>query len=148
VLPTVHQGLGLYNAVRTLSSNSRTLYTSFQFPWKNSEELLCYGSCGEKVPIQLACEAARVCAINVIAQLQQAAALHISNLDAIKLIQVIGNIQCSSTFTDAPKVLDAASAIFLDVFGSISGAHSRLLIQSSTTPINSPVMISCIAQIV
>jgi hypothetical protein len=69
------------------------------------------GRCPDQVSVEQAQEAARACALNVLAQIESAA-----GLDQVEQItQVNGFVLCTDDFGDQPKVMNAASDLLVDV---------------------------------
>ena len=88
-------------------------------------------------------EAARACAVNVLAQLQAAA----GSLDAVtRLVKLTVYIACTGEFAQQPQVADGASKLMLDVLGA-AGAHARSAVGVAALPLGSPVEIEAIAQV-
>ena len=99
-----------------------------------------------KVPTEKTVEdaqsAARICAINILAQLRA----NLGSLDRItKIIRVSGFVNSASDFTEHPKIINAASDLFFEIFGE-KGKHSRIAVGVSSLPLNSTVEIDMIAE--
>lgn len=89
------------------------------------------GKLGRDVGIEEGRQAARLCALNVIAHLR--AALD-GDLDRVaRCVRIAGFINATPEFTATSQVMDGASDLFVDVFGE-AGRHSRLAIGVSTLP--------------
>jgi enamine deaminase RidA (YjgF/YER057c/UK114 family) len=86
-------------------------------------------------------EAARACALNVLAQLKAAA----GDLDNIeRVIKLTVFVASEPEFTQQPQVADAASRLIIDVLGP-AGAHARSAIGVAALPLDTPVEIEAIA---
>lgn len=86
--------------------------------------------------------AARICAINILAQLKAS----LGSLDKIsKIVRVSGFVNSASDFTDHPKIINAASDLFFEIFGE-KGKHSRIAVGVSSLPLNSTVEIDMIVE--
>lgn len=99
-----------------------------------------------KVPTERTLEdaqsAARICAINILAQLKA----NLGNLDRIsKIVRVSGFVNSTSDFTEQPKIINAASDLFFEIFGE-KGKHSRIAVGVSSLPLNSTVEIDMVAE--
>jgi len=99
-----------------------------------------------KVPTEKTVEdaqsAARICAINILAQLKA----NLGSLDRIsKIVRVSGFVNSASDFTEHPKIINAASDLFFEIFGE-KGKHSRIAVGVSSLPLNSTVEIDMIAE--
>jgi len=98
------------------------------------------GRCPDQVSIEQAQEAARACALNVLAQIEAAA-----GLDKVEQItQLSGFVLSTDDFGDQPKVLNAASDLLVEVLGD-AGRHSRLAIGASALPFSVTVEITAVA---
>ncbi len=110
--------------------------TSFQLPWQGAE-LAYAGKLGGELSTEDGYEAARLCALNGIAQLKDAA----GELSRIaRIVRVEGHVGCTPDFTEIPHVLNGASELVNDVFGE-RGRHSRTALGHMVMPLDAPVMI-------
>jgi enamine deaminase RidA (YjgF/YER057c/UK114 family) len=120
-----------------------TVYVSGQIATRDGQ-LIATGRLGENVDVATGHEAARVCALNVLAQLRTAA----GELDAIaRLVKIQVFVASTPEFTAQPKVADGASRLFIDVLG-LSGTHARSAIGVAALPLGTPVEIEAIAELV
>lgn len=99
-----------------------------------------------KVPTEKTIEdaqsAARICAINILAQLKA----NLGSLDRIsKIVRVSGFVNSTGDFTEHPKIINAASDLFFEIFGE-NGKHSRIAVGVSSLPLNSTVEIDMVAE--
>jgi enamine deaminase RidA (YjgF/YER057c/UK114 family) len=116
--------------------------TSFQLPWSGGE-LAYTGKLGDRLATEDGYQAARLCALNGIAQLRQAA----GGLEQIRrIVRVEGHVGCTPGFTDIPAVLNGASDLVNDVFGE-SGRHTRTALGHIVMPLDAAVMIGFWAEI-
>ena len=116
-LPTPPSVAGSYAPV---ARSGNILYISGNLPIVNGE-LIHPGTVGDTVDIAAARMAARVCAINIIAN----AAGYLGSVDSIKsVLKVTGFVASAFGFSEQPKVLDGASDLFLTIFGE-DGRHAR-----------------------
>jgi enamine deaminase RidA (YjgF/YER057c/UK114 family) len=115
--------------------------TSFQLPWVGAE-LAFVGRVGAEVTVEQAQEAARICALNGIAQLNEAA----GSLAGIRVIRLEGHVGCTPEFEEIPQVLNGASELVNEVFGE-RGAHARTALGHMVMPLNVPVMIGFWAEL-
>ena len=80
--------------------------------------------------------------INGLAQLNA----HFGTLDNIsKIIRISGFVNSAPSFSDQPKIINAASDLLFDIFGS-SGKHSRIAVGVTNLPLNSTVEIDMIVE--
>jgi enamine deaminase RidA (YjgF/YER057c/UK114 family) len=81
-------------------------------------QLVAKGRLGAEVDLVAGQEAARACAVNVLAQLQAAA----GSLDAVtRLVKLTVYVACTGEFAQQPQVADGASKLMLDVLGVAGG---------------------------
>ena len=89
------------------------------------------GHVGKDVTTQQAAEQARKCAINLLAQLNAACG---GDLGRVKQVLKLGGfVACTNDFTDQPEVINGASDLMVEVFGS-AGRHARFAVGSNTLP--------------
>lgn len=139
-LPDLPKPLGSYVPfVRTGS----LVFISGMLPLENGK-LLYAGRVGERVSLDEAIQAARRSAINALAVLRAAA----GSLDSLKrCVKVTGFVASAQDFTDQPKVVNGASDLLFEVFGE-AGLHARAAVGVHILPMNSPVEIEFIFEIV
>lgn len=92
----------------------------------------------DQVSIEEGIEAARLCGLNLISQLNQALAGSWERLEQCLKLTVY--INSSQDFKELPKIADGASNLFYDVFG-VKGQHTRAAIGAATLPSSSSVEI-------
>jgi enamine deaminase RidA (YjgF/YER057c/UK114 family) len=110
--------------------------TSGQLPWQ-AGRLVHAGKLGVEVSDEQGYEAARVCAINAIAQLKEA----VGELDKIKqIVRVEGYVHSGAGFRGHPQVLNGASELLVEVFGA-AGKHTRIALGTNEMPLDAPVQL-------
>jgi enamine deaminase RidA (YjgF/YER057c/UK114 family) len=114
------------------------LYVAGQVSVANGERLT--GRCPDQVTVEEAQARARVCALNVLAQIESAAGL--DNVEQV--VQVIGFVLSADGFGDQPKILNGASDLFVDVLGD-AGRHTRLALGTNALPFSVTVEIAAVA---
>ena len=128
LLPKPPAPVGAYQGVVIRGG---TGFVSGQFPLIDGEMLWTVSSHGPDIDSARA--AARVAALNVIAQIRHA--LGSWNRFA-GLLRVDGIIAAQPGFDNHARVLDAASDTFVEFFGPDLGAHARSACSSSGLPAN------------
>jgi enamine deaminase RidA (YjgF/YER057c/UK114 family) len=89
------------------------------------------GTVGDTIDMEDAKKAARLCAINIIAQLK--AALK-GRLDLVKqCVKVTGYVNAIPSFGNHPEVINGASDLFVEVFGD-AGRHARAAVGAGSLP--------------
>lgn len=117
-----------------------TIYTSGQIATRDGQ-LVATGRLGRDVDLAAGQDAARACALNVLAQLDAAA----GSLDAVaQLVKVTVFVASVDGFTQQPQVADGASQLLIDVLG-LAGRHARSAIGVAALPLGSPVEVEAIA---
>lgn len=116
--------------------------TSFQLPWRGGE-LAYTGKLGAELSTEQGYDAARICALNGIAQLSDA----VGDLQGIqRIVRLEGHVGCTTEFTEIPQVLNGASELVNEVFGE-RGRHTRTALGHMVMPLNAPVMIGFWAEV-
>lgn len=105
---------------------------------------LIKGKLGADMTVEQGAEAARACAVNLIAQMK--AALD-GDLDRVKrIVKLTGFVNCTPDFTDQPKVINGASDLMVAVFGD-AGRHARAAVGAPSLPLGAAVEIDAIVEI-
>ena len=102
------------------------------------------GKLGADVSLEDGQAAARLCAINIVAQLKAACG---GDLDRVqRIVKLGGFVNSTPEFTDQPKVINGASDLMVQVFGD-KGKHSRAAVSAGSLPLGVAVEIDCVAEI-
>lgn len=116
---------------------------SGQIPVKDGKPAYV-GKVGATVTVEDAVEAAKLCAINIIAQLKAACD---GDLNRVKRIVKLGGfVNCVDGFDGQPKVINGASDLMVAVFGD-AGRHSRSAVGTNALPLNVAVEIDALVEI-
>ena len=128
-VPTVeHQGL---------------LHISGQLPFREDGSLIT-GRLGESLDVAAGAEAARRCAIMLVAQIRAALG---GNLDSVVRIVKLGAFVSSDpSFTDQPKVANGASELMVALFGD-AGRHARSAVGVPVLPLGAAVEVDAIVAV-
>jgi enamine deaminase RidA (YjgF/YER057c/UK114 family) len=101
------------------------------------------GKVGATVSAAAAREAARLCAINVLAQVKAA----LGDLDKVlRCVRLGGFINAAPGFTDLAIVMNGASDLIVEAFGD-KGRHARSTVGVAELPLNSAVEIEALFEI-
>jgi len=114
------------------------LYIAGQVPVQDGKRLT--GRCPDEVSVEDAQRAARVCALNLLAQMEAAAGL--ANVEQVA--QLTGFVLSTPEFGDQPKVLNAASELLVEVLGD-AGRHTRAAVGVNSLPFSVTVEIAAVA---
>jgi enamine deaminase RidA (YjgF/YER057c/UK114 family) len=116
--------------------------TRGQLPFEG-KELAYTGKVGSDLAEETAAQAARICALNAIAQIKQL----IGDLDRVKqIVRIEGYVQSAPGFTAQPQVINGASKLFVDLFGE-AGKHTRIAVGVSELPLNAAVELAVWAEV-
>ena len=138
-LPEVATPVGSY--VPAIVSGNLVL-TSGQIPLTDGA-LACTGKVGDGVTLAEAQQAAEMCALNALAAAASAAG-GIDNLRRIVRLCVF--VASAPSFTDQPKVANAASDLLASIFGD-AGKHARSAVGVASLPLDVPVELELVAQV-
>ncbi|MEK9811477.1 MAG: RidA family protein [Bordetella sp.] len=137
VLPTPVQPVANYLPYRWSGS---LLFIAGQIPLQDGQ-LPYLGKVGVDLSIEQGQAAARLCAINILAQVN--AALN-GNLDRVNACLKLGGfVNCAADFSEQPTVVNGASDLMVDVFGD-KGRHARAAVGSNALPRNVAVEVDAI----
>ncbi len=120
------------------------LYISGQLPF-NSGEIKNKGIVGKNITLEQAKEAAKDCAINLIACVKAACDGDLTKLKKVLHLQVL--VASDQEFTSQHLVANGASDLFVEVFGSEIGSHTRAAYGIASIPLNAPVEIAGVFKI-
>jgi enamine deaminase RidA (YjgF/YER057c/UK114 family) len=113
------------------------LYVAGQVSTRDGQRLT--GRCPDQVSVEQAQDAARACALNVLAQIDAAA-----GLDQVEQItQLNGFVLSTADFGDQPKVMNAASDLLVDVLGD-AGRHTRAALGTNSLPFSVTVEVTAV----
>jgi enamine deaminase RidA (YjgF/YER057c/UK114 family) len=97
------------------------------------------GRVGNELSLDEGKAAARLCCLNVLAQISAACD---GDLDRVTQVVRIGCfLAVAENFTEHPPVLNGASDLVFEIFGPQIGNHTRFAASAHVLPLNSPIMI-------
>ncbi|MGX6647627.1 RidA family protein [Maricaulaceae bacterium MS644] len=105
---------------------------------------LVTGRLGADLDLEAGQAAARLCAINLIAQLKKACGGELSRVRQI--VKLGGFVNADPGFYDVPKVINGASDLMVEVFGD-AGRHARSAVGVAVLPLNAAVEVDAIVEI-
>jgi enamine deaminase RidA (YjgF/YER057c/UK114 family) len=101
------------------------------------------GKVGRDVSVDEARSAARLCALNVLAQARS----FLGSLDRVRrVVQVQGFVNAVPEFTDHPTVVNGASDLFVELFGD-PGRHARFAVGAGSLPFNVAVEVAAVLEV-
>ena len=93
--------------------------------------------------IEIGQKSARLCVINILAQLKK----ELGSLEKIqRIIRLNGFVNAGPEFSAHPKVINGASDLLFEIFGE-KGKHTRIAVGVSNLPLNSMTEIDAVVQI-
>ena len=102
------------------------------------------GKVGQDLDVATGAQAARLCALNIIAQLKQACG---GDLDRVqRIVKLGGFVNSTPDFKDQPKVINGASDVMVEVFGD-KGKHARAAVSAGALPAGVAVEVDAVAEI-
>lgn len=105
---------------------------------------LMTGKLGDSVSTAEGAQAARACAIGLLAQLKAACNGDIDRL--VRVVKLTGFVNSTPDFTDQPQVINGASDFLVDALGD-AGRHARSAVSAASLPLGVSVEIEAIFQI-
>jgi enamine deaminase RidA (YjgF/YER057c/UK114 family) len=136
-LPTPPTPAGSYvPAIKT----GNLLFISGQIPMEDGKVIFTGKVTDEN--IETAKKSAKMCAINLLAQMKR----ELGSLDKVtKIVRISGFVNSDPEFYQHPKIINAASDLFFEIFGD-KGKHSRIAVGVSCLPLNSMTEIDAIVE--
>jgi enamine deaminase RidA (YjgF/YER057c/UK114 family) len=101
------------------------------------------GVVGEDVDLERAIAAARLCGLNLIAQMKAACEGDLGRVR--RVVKLGGFVQAGPAFYDIPKVVNGASDLMVEVFGD-AGRHARSAVGVFRLPLNFAVEVDAIIE--
>ena len=139
-LPECAKPAAMYIPVKQLG---KTLYVSGQIPFVNGK-LTYTGKVGKERTMQEAEEAARICALNILA----AARDYLGDLDKVaNVVKIQAFVSSEVGFMQQHIVANAASQLLYDIFGE-AGRHARTAVGTNQLPLDATVEIEAILEII
>lgn len=109
--------------------------------WEGERRFL--GKLGAELGVDEGKEAARLCVLNVIAQVKAACDGDLDRL--VRFVKLNGFVNSVPTFTDQPAVINGASDLLVEIFGD-AGRHARSAVGVASLPFGVAVEIDAIVE--
>ena len=140
VIPDAPSPVGAYVAYKTINS---LVFISGQLPIDNEGKMI-KGKIGKELKLEDGQKAAKLCVINILAQIKKAVN---GDLDKVKnCVKITGFVNSTDNFIDQPKVINPASEILTSIFGE-NGKHARAAVSTNSLPLGAAVEIDAIFEI-
>ncbi|WP_170479543.1 RidA family protein [Ruegeria arenilitoris] len=117
------------------------VYVSGQISKDND---LITGKLGDNMDVEAGAAAAKVCAINLLAQVKAACGGDIDKL--VRVVKLTGFVNSTADFTAQPQVINGASDFLVEALGE-AGRHSRSAVSAASLPLGVAVEIEGIFEI-
>lgn len=116
------------------------LFISGQIPMENGKVMFTGKVSDDN--LEVAQKSARMCAINILAQIKR----ELRSFDKVtKIVRLSGFVNSTPEFSQHPKVINAASDLFFELFGE-KGKHSRIALGVACLPLDSMTEIDAIVE--
>lgn len=141
-------GLALPEVVPPVASyvpavqSGQHVYVSGQLPMAEGK-LLATGKVGAGISAEQAKDLAERCALNALAAVDALVGLE----KVVKIVKLTGFVASAPGFTGQPAVINGASDLFGAVFGE-AGRHARSAVGVAELPLDAPVEIEVIVEVV
>ena len=139
-MPPPQKPAGSYvPAVRT----GNLVYLSGVGPAARPDGTIPTGKVGAELTLDQGNEAARLVGLNVLARLRD----ELGSLDkVVRIVKVLGMVNCSPDFTEHPSVINGFSDLMFEVFGD-RGRHARSAVGMQGLPFGIACEIEIIAEV-
>ena len=139
-LPKAADPVGSYLATKIIG---KLLFISGQISMNEDGELI-RGKIGKDLTTEDGYEAAKRCALSIIAQAKKACNNDLSKIKSC--IKLTGFVNSTDEFIDQPKVLNGASDLIVSVFGN-AGMHTRAAVSTNSLPLGVSVEVDAIFEL-
>ncbi len=139
-LPNAPDPVGSYVATKIVG---KFLYISGQVSINEKGEFI-KGKVGKELNLEEGYEAAKRCALNIVAQCKKACDNDLSRIKSC--IKLTGYVNSSDNFTDQPKIINGASDLISSLFGEI-GKHTRAAVSVNSLPLGVAVEVDAIFEL-
>jgi enamine deaminase RidA (YjgF/YER057c/UK114 family) len=117
-------------------------YVSGQIP-RSGNQILMTGKLGADVTVEQGQRAAEACVLQALAQLKA----ELGDLDRVeRVLKVTGFVASAPGFGQQPQVMDAASNLLLEAFGT-AGRHARSAVGVAELPRGVPVEVELVVAV-
>ena len=116
------------NYVPFVRSGNLVFLTGQLSQWNGERRFI--GKLGREFEVDQGKQAARLCALNLVAHVRVAAG---GDLDRVRVLRLTGYVNCTPDFTSQPQVVNGASDAMVEVFGD-AGKHARSAVGVASLP--------------
>jgi enamine deaminase RidA (YjgF/YER057c/UK114 family) len=130
------------NYVQFVRTGNLLFLTGQLSQWNGERRFV--GKLGREFGVEEGQEAARLCALNLLAHLRTALA---GNLDrVVRCVRVAGFVNSVPEFHSQSQVINGASDVFIEVFGE-AGRHTRMAVGVSALPYDVAVEVEAVFEV-
>ena len=139
-LPEAKAPVGNYVATKV---SGKMLFISGQISIDETGHLI-KGKVGKDLDTDAGYNAAKRCALSIIAQVKKACGNDLSKVKSC--VKLTGFVNSTDEFIDQPKVLNGASDLIASVFGE-AGMHTRAAVSTNSLPLGVSVEVDAIFEL-
>ena len=139
-LPDAKAPVGNYVATKV---SGKMLFVSGQISIDETGQLI-KGKVGKDLDTDAGYNAAKRCALSIIAQVKKACDNDLSKVKSC--VKLTGFVNSTDEFIDQPKVLNGASDLIASVFGD-AGMHTRAAVSTNSLPFGVSVEVDAIFEL-
>ena len=139
-LPEAKAPVGNYVATKV---SGKMLFISGQISIDETGQLI-KGKVGKDLDTEAGYNAAKRCALSIIAQVKKACDNDLSKVKSC--VKLTGFVNSTDEFIDQPKVLNGASDLIASVFGD-AGMHTRAAVSTNSLPLGVSVEVDAIFEL-
>ena len=140
ILPEAKAPVGNYVATKT---SGKMLFISGQISIDENGQLI-KGKVGKDLDAEAGYNAAKRCALSIVAQVKKSCADDLSKVKSC--IKLTGFVNSTEDFTDQPKVINGASDLIASIFGE-AGMHTRAAVSTNSLPLGVSVEVDAIFEL-
>ena len=139
-LPDAKAPVGNYVATKI---SGKMLFISGQISIDNNGQLI-KGKVGKDLDTEAGYNAAKRCALSIVAQVKKACGDDLSKVKSC--IKLTGFVNSTDDFTEQPKVINGASDLIASIFGE-AGMHTRAAVSTNSLPLGVSVEVDAIFEL-
>lgn len=119
------------------------IFVSGQLCFGPDGKIVAAGKLGAGISMQQGLAAARICAINLIAQVKGI----VGDLDrVVRVVRLGGFVNAGPDFSEGPKIMNGASDFMVDVFGD-RGRHARTTVGVAALPLDAVIEVEGVFEV-
>ena len=139
-LPEAKAPVGNYVAAKV---SGNMLFISGQISIDENGQLI-KGKVGKDLDTEAGYDAAKRCALSIVAQVKKACDNDLSKVKSC--VKLTGFVNSTEDFTEQPKVINGASDLIASIFGD-SGMHTRAAVSTNSLPLGVSVEVDAIFEL-